>query len=228
MQGPISRTSVRDFTLPARSVIPEILDSLPGDDPEAIRSRKDLRRINFLMGNERWVCGELKRFPRAAAFGIVEIGAGDGALCGEMASLFPKASVAAYDLALRPEKLAQRVTWHEGDLFTKPTPKSGGILVANLFLHHFEQAALAVLGRWVAGFDVLIFNEPDRSRLPHLLGNLLHPIINRVTRHDMHVSIDAGFAKGEMLEFLGLDERHWQIRETSTWRGARRVVACRI
>lgn len=228
MQQPIRRTSVRNFSLQARRVIPEILDSLAGDDPEAIRSRKDLRRINFLMGSERWVCSELKRFPRAAAFGLVEIGAGDGALCSQMASLFPEASIAAYDLALRPEKLAQRVTWHEGDLFTKPTPKSGGILVANLFLHHFEPTALAALGQWIAGFDVMIFNEPDRRSVPHLLGNLLHPMINRVTQHDMHVSIDAGFAKGEMAEFLGLDERHWQIRETSTWRGARRVVACRI
>lgn len=228
MQRPTRRTSVRDIILQARIVIPEILDGLAGDDPEAIRSREDLRRINFLMGNERWVCGELRRFPRAAAFGIVEIGAGDGALCSQIAKLFPDASIAAYDLAQRPEKLEPRVIWHEGDLFTKPMPKSGGILVANLFLHHFEPPALATLGQWISGFDVLIFNEPDRNRLPHLMGNLFHPVINRVTRHDMHVSIDAGFAKGEMIDLLGLDERHWQIRETSTWRGARRVIAYRI
>jgi hypothetical protein len=38
-----------------RVVKPEILDDLPMDDPSARASRADLRRINFLMGNERWI-----------------------------------------------------------------------------------------------------------------------------------------------------------------------------
>jgi len=180
------------------------------------------------MGNERWVRSQLKKFPKPAGFGIVEIGAGDGALCSQMARLFPEAPIAAYDLAPKPQKLDSRVTWHQGDLFEQIPPSNGGILVANLFLHHFEKPALAALGKWISGFDVFIFNEPDRSQLPHYLGNLINPFINRVTRHDMHVSIDAGFTKGEISDFLELDLRHWQIRETSTWRGARRMVAYRI
>ena len=38
-----------------RVVKPEILDELDGSDPRAIRSRRDLRFINLLMGNERWI-----------------------------------------------------------------------------------------------------------------------------------------------------------------------------
>ena len=38
-----------------RVVIPELLDHLPADEPEALRSRRDLRRVNWLMGNERWL-----------------------------------------------------------------------------------------------------------------------------------------------------------------------------
>jgi hypothetical protein len=208
-----------------RVVIPEILDHLPADDPEALRSRRDLRRVNFLMGNERWVCRALQRFPNNTMRGIVEIGAGEGALCGKLARLFPQAPVAAYDLAPRPPDLAPGVAWHRGDLFDAPPPEEAGVLVANLFLHHFEAEELAALGRWMRGFQVLAINEPDRSRLPHLLGWLAHPWINRVTRHDMHVSIDAGFAQGEIGRLLGLDG--WQIEETSTWRGARRVLAWR-
>ncbi len=214
--------------MPARSVIPELLDHLAADDPAAIRSRRDLSRINFLMGNERWVRSQLQKFPKPADFGIVEIGAGDGALCGQMARLFPKSPIAAYDLAPKPRKLDGRVAWHQGDLFEQIPPSTGGILVANLFLHHFEKPALAALGKWISGFDVLIFNEPDRSQIPHYLGNLINPFINHVTRHDMHVSIDAGFTHGEISALLELDLRHWQIRETSTWRGARRMVAYRI
>ena len=209
-----------------RVVIPELLDHLPADDPEARRSRRDLRRINFLMGNERWVCRTVSKFAAAANRGIVELGAGDGILCNKLATRFPRARVSAYDLVPAPE-LNPRIEWQQGDVFKMPAPDPGGILVANLFLHHFEGAALTALGRWIGDFEVLVINEPDRARVPHLLGGLLHPWINRVTRHDMHVSIDAGFAAGEILEMLGLDPQAWQFRESSTWRGARRVLGWR-
>ena len=210
-----------------RIVIPELLDHLPAGDREAVRSRLDLRRINLLMGNERWICRTVSRFAPAAASGIVEIGAGDGVLCSKLARQFPQAPVTAYDLAPVPVDMESRVRWQQGDIFEMPVPARGGVLVANLFLHHFEKDMLAILGHWCGNFDRLIFNEPDRARLPHLLGGLMHPLINRVTRHDMHVSIRAGFTAGEIPRLLGLDPGCWQIRETSTWRGARRVLACR-
>lgn len=210
-----------------RVVIPELLDHLPADDSEARRSRRDLRRINVLMGNERWVYRTVSRFPAEANRGIVEIGAGDGILCSKLATLFPQAAVTAYDLAPVPVDLAARIVWHRGDLFTMPAPASGGVLVANLFLHHFEGDALTALGRWLENFEVLVFNEPDRAALPHVLGGLLHPWINRVTRHDMHVSIRAGFAAGDVPRFLSLAPGRWRTQESSTWRGARRVVVSR-
>jgi hypothetical protein len=209
-----------------RVVIPELLDHLPMDDPEAVRSRRDLQKVNALMGNEHWICRNTGRFSEATDRGIVEIGAGDGSLCTRLAKRFLNAPVAAYDLAPRPAGLLPRILWHQGDLFEVKEPPAGGVLIANLFLHHFEEDALAELGhRWVAGFEVVIFNEPDRARVPHVLGNLMHPWINQVTRHDLHASINAGFAAGEMARSLNLDPSHWKIEETSTWRGARRVLA---
>lgn len=207
-----------------RAVIPELLDHLPADDPEAMRSRRDLRRINFLMGNERWICRTLARHPASTAHGISEIGAGDGELIGKLARRFPQSSVEAYDLAPIPVNLESRVSWHQGDVFKMQPPAPGGVLIANLFLHHFESEALATLGRWIGNAGLLVFNEPDRKEFPHFLGNLMHPWINRVTRHDMHVSIDAGFAAGEIPRLLGLDPASWRFAETSTWRGARRVI----
>ena len=210
-----------------RQVIPELLDHLPADDPDARRSRRDLRRINFLMGNERWVCQILRRFPEAVGRGIVEIGAGDGKLCGKIVRLFPQSSVAAYDLAPVPADLDPQVAWHRGDIFKIPPPAPGGIRIANLFLHHFETESLTALGHWLGNADLLVFNEPDRARLPHLLGALMHPWINSVTRHDMHVSITAGFAAGEIPRLLGLDPAVWRFQETSNCRGARRVIGSR-
>jgi hypothetical protein len=208
-----------------RLVVPEILDHLPVDDPEAQRSRRDLRRINLLMGNERWISRSLRKFQDAAQHGITEIGAGDGDLTRRLAREFPESQLSAYDLAPRPARLDPRIAWHQGDVFLAAAPSPGGVVIANLFLHHFEDQALAELGRWLAGCAVLIVNEPDRALLPHGLGRLLHPWINRVTRHDMHVSIDAGFAAGEIATALGLTPGAWKIEETSSWRGGRRVIA---
>ncbi len=211
-----------------RIVRPEILDHLPPDDPEAQRSRRDLRLINFLMGNERWICRTIRRFPEAAARGIVELGSGDGGLLAKLATMFPGVGLTGCDLAPRPAMLDERVDWKQGDVLAGRETPGGGVLVANLFLHHFQGEALLNIGKLSDGFELLVFSEPDRGALPHVLGSLMWPFINRVTRHDMHVSIDAGFTRGELPALLGLDPREWRFSETSTWRGARRVIGCRI
>ena len=213
--------------MPRRVVLPELLDHLPVDDPRAMRSRRDLRRINFLMGNERWMLRTLTRFPDATRRGITELGAGDGHLCSALARRFPGSTVTAFDLAPPPSGLAPQVEWRSGDLFTQPPPGPGGVRIANLFLHHFEGEALKALGRWLENADLLVFNEPDRAALPHWLGRLMHPCINQVTRHDMHVSINAGFGAGEIQQSLGLDPGGWKTGESRTWRGSRRLVCWR-
>lgn len=211
-----------------RQVASEILDHLPADDPEAVRSRRDLRLINFLMGNDRWLCRTARRFPKVAARGVVELGAGTGVLSAKLAAAFPHASITACDLAPRPDGLPEKVVWKCGDLLSGQCGLSGGVLVANLFLHHFEGPALRQLGRLCENFDLVVLNEPDRARLPHILGCAFWPLVNRVTWHDMHVSIRAGFARGELQAMMGLDPARWVIAETSTWRGARRVLCwCR-
>ena len=212
-----------------RHLEPEWLDHLPAVDPAAVRSRADLRRINFLMGNERWILRSLARFPAAMARGLHEWGSGDGGLLLRVAKRHPRAHLTAFDLAPRPrfdDATDGHIDWRQGDLFAAP-PGKGGVLVANLFLHHFDVEALRKLGRRCAGYQVLLFNEPDRARLPLALGGLMHPFVNHVTRHDMRVSILAGFRHGEIQRLLGLAAHQWRFEETSTWRGARRVIAWR-
>src|SRR5262245_47260239 len=69
----------------ARRVEEETLDHLPEDDPRAVRSRRDLRRINRIMGNdsivETLLSGSLVRPPSR----IAELGAGDGSLALRLA-----------------------------------------------------------------------------------------------------------------------------------------------
>src|SRR5438874_10669062 len=62
-----------------RACQPELLDHLPPDNPGAIGSRRDLRRLNAWMGNARFMADALKTFlPNSSQPKILEIGAGDG------------------------------------------------------------------------------------------------------------------------------------------------------
>src|SRR5437588_8707318 len=57
----------------------ELLDDLPPDDPRAIHSRRDLRRVNAWMGHARIMAARLRvAFPARPPQSIVELGAGDG------------------------------------------------------------------------------------------------------------------------------------------------------
>jgi len=202
-----------------RKLTPELLDHLPHDDPGALRSRRDLARINFFLGNESWIIRSLPRAPTH----ITEIGAGDGFLLSRISKLHPEAEISAYDLAPRPADLPARVTWHRGDIFAKSPPAHGGVLIANLFLHHFADAQLATLGTWMQGFDTLLFSEPLRTRLPLIMGKLATPFIHPITRHDMRVSIEAGFRPGELPAALGLESLGFRCRESSSQRGSIRI-----
>lgn len=204
-----------------RQVLPEILDHLPAGDPEAVRSRRDLRLINFLMGNERWIVRQAHALQPTS---IYELGAGEGMLSAQLAKI---AAVECYDLAPPPASLDPRITWHQGDLLVAP-PVRGGLLVANLFLHHFEGQSMRGLARWCSGFQSLCFVEPLRSPGALRLGAALWPFVNRITRHDMPISIRAGFLPGELPKLLELDPAKWHLREQTTWRGGIRVIAWRI
>ena len=68
--------------------------------------------------------------------------------------------------------------------------------------------------------------EPWRVPLARWLGRGLHPWLGEVTRHDMGVSIRAGFRRGELAGLLGLGAG-WAWRERTDLRGAIRLVARR-
>ncbi len=213
---------------------PEILDELAADDPEAIRSRRDLVRINGLMGNHAWIRRVLKGRAEVRD-GVVEWGAGDGQLLKRLARDLPGAPLGGVDRAPRPDGLVREVAWRQGDVFDAAEneaaddarPATGGVLLANLFLHHFTPDELRRLGGRMAGFRLLCFVEPFRWEGALVAGAMMTPFVNRVTRHDMRVSIQAGFVPGELPAWLGLDSADWEISERSSWRGGLRVLASR-
>jgi hypothetical protein len=210
-----------------RVVEPEIIDQLPPDHPDVKRSRVDLKIINFLMGNERWIARHIAPFPAALAKGVVEIGAGEGTLLRRLAKQHAGIPLTACDLAPRPAGLPERIGWDRRDVFESLAGVKGGVLAANLFLHHFEDDELERFRPLVERFDVICFNEPYRVEQTILDARFMLPFVGRATKHDMLVSIRAGFVPGELPERLGLDSAKWRVQEETTWRGGLRMLASR-
>lgn len=206
-----------------RKLTPELLDHLPHDDPGAIRSRNDLQRINRFMTNEAWIIQNLD--PKTSS--ISELGAGDGSLLTKIHTKHPELAIHAYDLAPRPLGLPEAIQWHQGDIFKSPLEPTGGTLIANLILHHFTDAQLITLSETFRQFDRIIINEPLRSAIPAFLAKLAMPFVHPITRHDMRVSIEAGFIRNEIPSLLALEKHGFHFQETYTWRGSQRVLAWR-
>jgi hypothetical protein len=223
-----------------RIVEPEMLDELPPDDPRAIRSRRDLRRVNAWMRNHAIMAGTLIGHCPGTPARITELGAGDGhfllRVAQNLAARWPDMSATLLDRQdiVSPETLAAfaALGWRAeaavADVFDRPEGP-GGIVVANLFLHHFEDGRLAELLRAVAQrAKLFIAIEPHRFALPLLCGQLLWLIgCNAVTRHDAVVSIRAGFLDGE-LSALWPDRQNWRLTERRAGRFSHLFIAHRI
>lgn len=214
-----------------RLVTPELLDSLPEDAPSAIRSRRDLRIINRLLGSASWMRRALSGRVQAGEH-IVEIGAGDGSLGlslmeSRLARITP-ANVAGLDVAGRPLRWPEQARWFQTSVFQFPDWAGYPVVIGNLIFHHFNEAELGELGaRLGRHARLIVAGEPLRTRRTARLFSAVCPLIgaDAVTRHDGRVSIEAGFRGNELPEMLGLDAGRWSWRVDETWLGAYRLIA---
>lgn len=211
-----------------RLVQPEILDSLPQDHPDAKANRRDLRLINRVMGNYAWFAKRLVPLLHRDDQ-ILELGAGTGEL-GLSLQKQIEASFSGLDVWSRPPDWPPGWDWIQDDLVSFEGYANFDVLVANLILHQFEEDALRILGEKIAAskIDLILASEPARYKVHQWQLKLLRPLgLNHVSRHDGHVSIEAGFRGGELPALLGLDEARWEIEIASGIRGAYRMVARR-
>ena len=209
----------------ARRLEGEWLDDLPADDPRARRSRADLRRINVLMGNARIVATAVKPLLDGAAPSLVEIGAGDGEFALRAAHLLDarSADVTLVDrqgiVSSRTRagfsKMGAKLRVDEADVFEwleRPGP-AVHLVMANLFLHHFEDEPLRRMLSLVARrARLFVACETRRSAFALAGARMLGAIgCNDVTRHDAAVSVRAGFRDGEISALW--PPGPWSLRE---------------
>ncbi len=236
------------IVMPQRNVMPELLDSLPVDDPLATGSRADLRRINRLMGAASLLARALDPLLRdTAPVELVELGAGDGQLLLRVAESrakhWPQISLQLLDLQpvvsditlQRYRNLGWRCEVVRADVFDWLAQDAVGrdadsrpIVIANLFLHHFDGERLVdLLHGLAARARAVVCIEPRRSRGALLGSHLLGALgCNQVTRHDAVVSVRAGFRGSELTARWPQDER-WRIDEGDAGLFSHRFVAVR-
>lgn len=213
-----------------RLVQAEALDNLPAQDPRAHRARRDLRRVHRVMGTPSLVTAALLRAlaARSGPMRWIEIGAGDGSLllsvAARVASRWPDVHLTLLDRepAVTPATLHAfgRYGWTAEVLkcdvldWIESPGSHHELVVANLFLHHFEPATLR---RLLAGVgqrtDALVACEPRRSRFAlagsHLVGLLG---ASAVTRQDAVLSVHAGF-RGEEVSAAWPAVPGWRLDE---------------
>jgi hypothetical protein len=207
-------------------VKPELLDSLPPDDPAAQRSRRDLRRVNSWMGNHTILIRALKNHLRNSPSHITELGAGDGNFLLRVAKKMKTPNVQATLLdrqkTVADKTLAefQKANWRAqtvvADVFDwlENENSNSETIIANLFLHHFDDDRLQeLLPEISARAGLFIAVEPRRFQFPFLCAQLLRLIgCNHVTLHDAEASIRAGFVRAE-ISALWPDKKNWQLTE---------------
>ncbi len=186
-----------------RLVAPEILDGLDAADERAVRSRRDLRLVNWFMRGEEWILSELRKIQGLKR--VVDLGAGSGCLANAIVREIPGLEVECVDLASQPLHLDPRITWWQGDVCDYEGYDSQTVVVANLFLHHFDPTQLESLGARMQELRGVLAAEPYRGVAGLMMSRFLFPFVNEVTRHDMVVSIRAGFKHSELAAMLGLD-----------------------
>ncbi|MGA8172537.1 MAG: class I SAM-dependent methyltransferase [Methylocystis sp.] len=214
----------------ARSVNPEILDSLPPDDPRAMHSRRDIRRINVLMLQSKIMANLLSsrcvKVPRT----LFDLGAGDGTFTLEVARrlapkwrdvkliLLDQQDVVSMETQKEFLGLGWKVEIIAADVFDflKNRDSAVDAIITNLFLHHFPGPDLAKLLALAAQrTDFFGACEPRRAPFALAASHMVWAIgANDVTRYDAVASVRAGFHDGE-LSALWPKDRGWELAEWS-------------
>jgi hypothetical protein len=182
------------------------------------------------MMNATHVARELRSvFPHEPPRTIAEIGAGDGHFMLKVAGKLSRSRGGAEVVLVDRQSLLTPATngqftalgWRahavQADVFAwlaQPAAPVFDVIVANLFLHHFDAAELSALLALIARRTrVLIACEPRRSGRALVASQLLGLIgCNDVSRHDAVVSVRAGF-DGREVSALWPAGGAWKLQE---------------
>lgn len=143
---------------------------------------------------------------------LADLGGGDGRFLLSLAKRLAKRWPGVRAVILDRQDIVSAQTragfaalgWHcetmRGDIFESLPRLKPDIVLANLFLHHLDDAALArLLALIAAQASGFVACEPRRSAFALLGARLVFALgANHVTRHDAVASVLAGFRRREL------------------------------
>nr|WP_255599523.1 methyltransferase domain-containing protein [Afifella sp. IM 167] len=188
---------------------------MPVVDQRAIASRRDLARVNAIMGQARIAARLLRDNLAQPPKRILEIGAGDGSfmlkLAERLSPQWKNVEVVLLDRQhlLSDERFAAfsalgwRVRPLQADIFewtARAEEERFDAVTTNLFLHHFSDTELRLIFERLAMIaPLLTATEPLRSGVALFGTRMLWALgANEVTRHDAAASVRAGFVGNEL------------------------------
>lgn len=198
---------------------PELLDEGVGSDAEARRSLDDLRRLNRFLFGTRVTLLQLERWLRVAPkpVTVLELGTGSGQMAQALARWARREHQAVRVIALdfAPRHLRDASDWGErlesprltllgGDGLTLPlADRSVDFVFSSLFVHHFDEAALARLFAEChrVARQGIAMSDLWRHPLPYLLyKGVAEPLLVRspITRVDSSISFHRAYRPPEI------------------------------
>jgi SAM-dependent methyltransferase len=193
---------VPDLTRRSRET--ELLDAGVPEE-EARRSLADLRFVNRWLGGQRSLLRALEPLldgqPRPR---LLDVGCGSADLATRVRQQRAQARVVVVDL--KPLHLSEAPSGlHRVAADARRLPFADGsfdVVMASLFLHHFDDEELPALLRslFAQARRALIVNDLRRARLPHAFGRVAFPLLFRspVSVYDGLVSIRRAFTEPEL------------------------------
>ncbi len=204
----------------------ELLDELPPNDPRALQSRNDLRRINWWMRNPATIAALFKKRFSKTPKKVVDLCAGDGDFSEQLARRLgsswrnvhlvlvdQKEATCDVRAAFKPYGwdaefvVADVFRWLENE-------EQFDCIYANLCLHHFSSPQLEQIFRAISQrTPYFVACEPRRYRFSFIIRFFLWVIgCSKITRDDGVISVRAGFRNAELSQ-LWPKESGWVLRE---------------
>jgi SAM-dependent methyltransferase len=194
-------------------------------EAEALKSLRDLRRVNRWLGGRRAIARALRPFLVPGAR-LLDVGCGSADLPAWLAGREPRPGlVVGLDLKwLHVRQAPAVVRAVVGDVRSLPfAPLSFDVVTASLFLHHFDEEEAPDVLRRLFGLArrALVVNDLHRARVPWLFGRAVFPFAfeSEVSVDDGLLSIRRAFRPSELRDaFRRAGLPHARVRRSFPYR----------
>jgi SAM-dependent methyltransferase len=191
--------------LSRRATDGELLDEGVPDE-EALRSLADIRFVNRWLGNRGRLASAVRPYLEASARPrLLDVGCGSADIPAHLlrTARRPILAVGVDIKLLHLEAAPREVRRVRANVRALPfAPRSFDVVMASLFLHHFDAHELGSVlgGLFGLARGALVINDLRRARVPYAFGRAAFPLLfrSRVSVADGLLSIRRGFTPAEL------------------------------